>query len=1070
MVCYTFHMNSASLAVILCALAAPWSQPTLAEETADYLNTVTYQEKSAPDAWARPLPGKPIRVLVVAPRYTLMDAARLGEQLEIDLRVAPTFSNTALGYNTAGAPPFDGGAEEETLDRLEDELNARLDVIVIGNLDLSLLPESLRDQLIEKVRDGAGLVLAHYEDGLPGDLAQFLSDAEPSSGHEDIVRGLGRELVPEWQAGISSVATSTIGDGRIVEFQYPGPAPATHCLFPTLDGASLIHESLHRSYEGLIVRAVRWAANRDPEIRITEAAYMGGEAPDDVDIPPLMPEFVEMMKEQAVHQSARRYMMRIDPPAPAPYEVMAQVREPSPRPPIQIAAPGAAPPYRSGTYGFPIYAFGGSDRFFYDFWLLHREQVVEWRTEAMDIDAHPAIESVRFDRKALRPFDTLNVAVTLGSRLYQAKSAAVYVRAVDPLNRVVADAQALVPGSEGTANLSLALDDLIQPRLRIEIYTNETETPQNLQANLFFANYDAYSLPVLLEPEGNSFLFAAKWDGPLEPNVGRALNALRRIGVNAALVNRSAQAPFYMADRGLFPIPPLLRDGEHVGALTPAVVRDRLNEAALYGAQNLWIDDPTADLPMDDQVFAVQDVGPPVHDEARTLLGLPGRIPETLNEARWLPWHAALSGADGLLVDTPYGTKDQTHLHTAIAPDGRTTPAIDAIADSVTQIRRGYDSLLQKAAPLRSGIAIYDGGRPGAVLRWNAYLQRLGYAPARLSPEAVSAGAAVQFDVLVLPVAELLDKETVRAIARFAAQGGALIADTMPHTMNDESAEAMEFLFGVQLGSGNAGETPDPIVLERDDDTTRTVPDVERYEPWLEADASALAPGAWFLNESGAAPTLLFNHRLPDSPGDWMYVLDDRLQAMGAVKSTPYEPADSDAMEGRLFAFEYGAAKIFAALADPHGDGMRGTLHLDKDLTVYNMAEGINEFRAKRTSIRLKPADVAMYAALPYEVDNVLLAADEAVHAGTRLHIAVQVQSDDNTVGAHVVYVALRPLGGESLPHHRLSIQCPAGTGKSFIPLALNEAGGWYELTARDVLSGATSSIQLQILPRKPLS
>ena len=100
-------------------------------------------------AWATPLEGGPIRALFIAPRFTLRDVGELALRLDLKYEIAPVSDAHHLGSEQSQQPrptvPQGDFTKEEAAERLRARLAENYDLLVIGNLDLSVLPDDVLD-------------------------------------------------------------------------------------------------------------------------------------------------------------------------------------------------------------------------------------------------------------------------------------------------------------------------------------------------------------------------------------------------------------------------------------------------------------------------------------------------------------------------------------------------------------------------------------------------------------------------------------------------------------------------------------------------------------------------------------------------------------------------------------------------------------------------------------------------------------------------------------------------------------------------------------------------------------
>ena len=132
---------------------------------------------------------------------------------------------------------------------------------------------------------------------------------------------------------------------------------------------------------------------------------------------------------------------------------------------------------------------------------------------------------------------------------------------------------------------------------------------------------------------------------------------------------------------------------------------------------------------------------------------------------------------------------------------------------------------------------------------------------------------------------------------------------------------------------------------------------------------------------------------------------------------------------------------------------------------MYSLLGGARLTSSKSIPVRLTRGGVALYAKLPYEVTGIILVAPVSAPAGKRVTLRMKVRTQGALAGEHVVHVELISKTGVPLRHYSHDVICPNGIGETSIPLARDEALGFYQVTARDVLSGVTAATTVEVGP-----
>lgn len=500
--------------------------------------------------WGTPLDSGNIRALVVAPRFTLRDVQALATQLSLDVELVPFWTASSIGAPEDVAP-VPGTGTQETLDSLRAALDQNLDVIVIANVDMTGIPTAEFDLLVEKVRGGTGLVMAHHRKTDSPELQAFFAAIEPAPGNDIVTRGIGHQLTPEWPGGLGFVQSGSLGEGRVVELDYPGPRPETHCLIPSLTYGLQAEWEHFDTYLSLAARAIRWAAGRDPATSILRVEPEQLPAPSATELPAGLDTEVEGDALDLIRrQLIRPFIVQLDRPAAKGYSVRTRVRRPGMGSPV-IATPVTST-LEKGETSTRVYLVAGSGQYYLDVWLLDKDEVVDWFTEAVVVEAWPVINNLTLNRATLLSQDALGLSFTMPPR---DRPAAVLMRATDPWRRVVAESFVRVPPEAGLVKGSLDLDDLIGGPLKVEVFAVDRDAEFFTEWDTTYAAYAYRQVPVQVSNRESRLSLVATIDGSAEYNARSAYRTLGDAGVWGAHTEGTVDAVAFLADAGIEPIP-----------------------------------------------------------------------------------------------------------------------------------------------------------------------------------------------------------------------------------------------------------------------------------------------------------------------------------------------------------------------------------------------------------------------------------------------------------------------------------------------------------------------------------
>jgi len=516
--------------------------------------------------------------LFITPRFTLRDAVELAQRLDLDFDTAPVWDAHHLGYDPAVPEHVPGASADETVARLRRRLKKDYDLIVLGNLDLSILPEDILSAVAEKVARGAGLLLAHRRAAYSGDsilnsVGSENQDQRPRATElsilspeyalvpvEDtsaITRGIGEDMTPEWFKGLDFVTASTFELGRVVELAYPGEPPKTHCLLPVLTQPLLARPEFMDTYFSLLAKAARWAAGREPLVWIERLEFTGPTGPDEEEIPPDFPEeYIQAMRDAVVPQPYRPYRLVLNQPADRAFRVEAQVREPG-RGLREVYSYDAI--LSAGQSTYPIQVAMGPGRYFVDTWLFDHNAIVDWHTEVITVEGWPEFTGLKFSKAALLANDTLDVSLDVRPLLHQPRASMAYVRATDALKRLVAESYQIVPADGGEVHLRLNFADLIAGMVKVDVFVVDGTHPPFTHRDTQRAAHGSAYLPVRRTAPANAFSFLVSSPIDTEYNVRLFLKTFAELGVDTVHAPATAASRFSLDEVNLYPLPELTR-------------------------------------------------------------------------------------------------------------------------------------------------------------------------------------------------------------------------------------------------------------------------------------------------------------------------------------------------------------------------------------------------------------------------------------------------------------------------------------------------------------------------------
>ena len=254
-------------------------------EMGSEFHTVSTDVPTPHTAWARPLAGGPLRLLVVAPRFAHRETAELMQRLGCECDVVMVHSYKQLG----AASEVVGLREPEVLQALRAALGRPHDAIVLGNVPWSLVPKALQYEILSQVASGAGLLHVPYTEGVPPlfrrlftacDVPQLLREGVPWGAFASLcgppADTPGSAATTDAEPESTMRLCGTLKQGRCLVLRWSRGAGGFHCL------TSEPSDGLEYDYNmALVVRALLWLTRREPRVAvgIDEPAAAGTAVP-----------------------------------------------------------------------------------------------------------------------------------------------------------------------------------------------------------------------------------------------------------------------------------------------------------------------------------------------------------------------------------------------------------------------------------------------------------------------------------------------------------------------------------------------------------------------------------------------------------------------------------------------------------------------------------------------------------------------------------------------------------------------------------------------------------------------
>jgi len=240
----------------------------------DHINSGSISFKTSHIQWATPLPGGSIRTLTLAAGYVrgwvdgsytqtggkIRDVIELVQRADLDMDLVimqDSFRGFAVPeYEIPGTK--EGKQSIELAQQRMEQLvcgEEKYDVVLLANVDFNSLASSLQQAIIQRVKNGAGLVCVQH---VPTSIPDYKE--KPSGNTEYIFNSAGIEGFD-----LKSILSSyNYGKGRIVVIQYPEKPLA---VTPYLE-YSMENQVKYEYWSAWICKVLLWAADRPGDISV----------------------------------------------------------------------------------------------------------------------------------------------------------------------------------------------------------------------------------------------------------------------------------------------------------------------------------------------------------------------------------------------------------------------------------------------------------------------------------------------------------------------------------------------------------------------------------------------------------------------------------------------------------------------------------------------------------------------------------------------------------------------------------------------------------------------------------
>ncbi len=395
-------------AILLGCIAA-----AAAYEMSEPFYTLTEDYVSPHIAWAKPYASGKIRALFVVPRGTAREVIEVAERLDLDYDYVMTLSDTELGWTSSSShyALAEGISREDMIAELREKLAGDYDVIITGHINWNMFPLDLLYTMMEKVHNGTGLVHSYSAIGRNDIMNRVF--AKPEVEAPFVTAGVPWQALPVWgELGIDSVVeTRQFHDGRMVLLNHGPNKPRFLFLTPTPAADDTSYRELHYEYyQSLALKAILWAARREPPVTIEEIG-VGGETIARAELPR-----TALTATLSGATGGLTALLRVQ---DEDKRLFAEEQKPVSGSEVSFALPTVP----AGNY-------------FADLSLRSEHGVENWGSAAFAVTSTPGIASLTLDNPQAMPGEVVTAAVGISGRV--AGGSELELTATDNLGRVIA--------------------------------------------------------------------------------------------------------------------------------------------------------------------------------------------------------------------------------------------------------------------------------------------------------------------------------------------------------------------------------------------------------------------------------------------------------------------------------------------------------------------------------------------------------------------------------------------------------------------------------------------------------
>ncbi|HOL66149.1 MAG TPA: beta-galactosidase [bacterium] len=270
-----------------------------ARHNGDYLHVITTSYVTPHLVWGKPLSTGKIKCLFIVGRQGAREVVELWQRMDLDYEAVTVFHSGLLAMEDMYEGQVEGTTAYEKKKELLTKLEKDYDVFILGNVRFDILPSEVKYRILEKVKNGAGLVFFYNHGTIYKKI--FASPEKIDWVSQGLsLKSLpfsptgwtpGNLLTPEKKFRVEELLKGyQFGQGRILVVSYPGHH-STYYSGLTLTNPEKFSRTWKSTYESYLVLAGRcllWAARREKGFSLTPVNFQNEEVFSQEKLPALL--------------------------------------------------------------------------------------------------------------------------------------------------------------------------------------------------------------------------------------------------------------------------------------------------------------------------------------------------------------------------------------------------------------------------------------------------------------------------------------------------------------------------------------------------------------------------------------------------------------------------------------------------------------------------------------------------------------------------------------------------------------------------------------------------------------